>query len=142
MSSPTILSKVKMLQDVVFIEIDGVEPAWDTYCFSLDIESPGPKRVVFRIKAPAASGNATSEERMSVKEEAIDVKIEDQDVGLSEPSAQCAVSPCCLLSRHTGNPRDPQDTSEVWSYWVRPFPSSRIPEAQATSMRFRNGAQH
>jgi hypothetical protein len=43
MSSPTILSKVKMLQDVVFIEIDGVEPAWDTYCFSLDIESPGPK---------------------------------------------------------------------------------------------------
>jgi hypothetical protein len=39
----------------------------------------------FCIKAPAASGNITSEECMSVKEEAIDVKIEDQDVGLSEP---------------------------------------------------------
>ncbi|KAG1857768.1 hypothetical protein F4604DRAFT_1931248 [Suillus subluteus] len=83
MSSPTILSKVKMLQDVIFAEINGVELAWDTYCFILDIESLGPKRVVFRIKTPAASGNGTSEEHMSVKEEAINVKIEDQDVGLT-----------------------------------------------------------
>ncbi|KAG2092109.1 uncharacterized protein F5147DRAFT_779729 [Suillus discolor] len=119
MSSSAVLSNVKMLQDVIFIEIDGVESAWDTYCFALDIESPGPK------VHPAASGSAISEERMSVKEEVIGVKIEDQDVGLSEPSTQCAASPCHLLTRRADNPRDPKDTSEV----------------QATLERIRNGPQ-
>ncbi|KAG2092165.1 uncharacterized protein F5147DRAFT_779792 [Suillus discolor] len=141
MSSSAVLSNVKMLQDVIFIEIDGVESAWDTYCFALDIESPRPKVLVFRIKDPAASSSAISEERMSVKEEVIGVKIEDQDVGLSEPSTQCATSPCHLLTRRADNPRDPKDTSEVWGYWVRPFPSSRIPEVQATLERIRNGPQ-
>ncbi|KAG1787636.1 hypothetical protein EV424DRAFT_1551028 [Suillus variegatus] len=47
---PIIIDSVNMLEDVIFLDIDNIVPSWDTYCFALDIHSPGRKRVVLRFK--------------------------------------------------------------------------------------------
>ncbi|KAG2137802.1 hypothetical protein BD769DRAFT_1664038 [Suillus cothurnatus] len=45
-----IIDSVNMLEDVIFLDIDNVVPSWDTYCFALDINSPGRKRIVLRFR--------------------------------------------------------------------------------------------
>ncbi|KAG1762694.1 hypothetical protein EDD22DRAFT_846860 [Suillus occidentalis] len=40
-----------MLEDVVIVDINNVSPSWDTYCFNLNVNTPGPKKIVLRFKA-------------------------------------------------------------------------------------------
>ncbi|KAG1754664.1 hypothetical protein EDB19DRAFT_1823927 [Suillus lakei] len=41
-----------MLEDVVIVDINDVSPSWNTYCFNLNVNTPGPKKIVLRFKAP------------------------------------------------------------------------------------------
>ncbi|KAG1853990.1 hypothetical protein F4604DRAFT_1929672 [Suillus subluteus] len=43
-------STINMFEDNILVEIDGVTSMWDTYCLSLNIVTPGSKRVIFRFK--------------------------------------------------------------------------------------------
>ncbi|KAG1894230.1 uncharacterized protein F5891DRAFT_985230 [Suillus fuscotomentosus] len=43
-------STINMFEDNILVEIDGVTSVWDTYCLSLNIVTPGSKRVIFRFK--------------------------------------------------------------------------------------------
>ncbi|KAG2746944.1 hypothetical protein P692DRAFT_20954447 [Suillus brevipes Sb2] len=48
---PLDVSSVSMLEDVVIVDINDVSPSWDTYCFNLNVNTPGPKKIVLRFKA-------------------------------------------------------------------------------------------
>ncbi|KIJ15226.1 hypothetical protein PAXINDRAFT_12140 [Paxillus involutus ATCC 200175] len=51
MSTPAEKSHVvQMLGDVIFLDLEGIITPWDTYFISLDIESLGRKKIVFRFK--------------------------------------------------------------------------------------------
>ncbi|KAI6040957.1 hypothetical protein EDC04DRAFT_2893513 [Pisolithus marmoratus] len=41
---------VNMLQDVLYLEVDGTLSSWDTHYFSVNITTPGRKQVVFHLK--------------------------------------------------------------------------------------------
>ncbi|KAI6013378.1 hypothetical protein PISMIDRAFT_9516 [Pisolithus microcarpus 441] len=43
---------ITMVEDVVLVDVDGLTSDWDTYTFSLDILSPGTKRIVLRVQHP------------------------------------------------------------------------------------------
>ncbi|KAG1735428.1 hypothetical protein EDB19DRAFT_1910692 [Suillus lakei] len=49
---PLDVSSVSMLEDVVIVDINDVSPSWNTYCFNLNVNTPGPKKIVLRFKAP------------------------------------------------------------------------------------------
>ena len=51
-SNPTthILSAV---DDVIYVEVAGSLSKWKTHVFSVDIQSPGVKKIVFRLKDTA-----------------------------------------------------------------------------------------
>lgn len=40
---PLDVSSVSMLEDVVIVDINDVSPSWNTYCFNLNVYTPGPK---------------------------------------------------------------------------------------------------
>jgi hypothetical protein len=40
---PLDVSSVSMLEDVVIVDINDVSPSWNTYCFNLNVNTPGPK---------------------------------------------------------------------------------------------------
>ncbi|KAI5991908.1 hypothetical protein EDD15DRAFT_2368681 [Pisolithus albus] len=39
-----------VLEDVIYVEVTGALSWWDTHCFSVNILSPGIKKVVLRLK--------------------------------------------------------------------------------------------
>ncbi|KAI6036208.1 hypothetical protein BKA83DRAFT_14042 [Pisolithus microcarpus] len=43
---------ITMVEDVVLVDIDSLTSDWDTYTFSLDILSPGTKRIVLHVQHP------------------------------------------------------------------------------------------
>ncbi|KAG2143967.1 hypothetical protein BD769DRAFT_1661377 [Suillus cothurnatus] len=97
-------SVVNILGDVVFLDIQNVVSLDGTYCFNLNIDTPGTKRIVFRIC-----------KRVDMEEDVEhDESMNDQT--LPEP---IIASPCTLLTRRTGNPNpDPADPTAPWSYYV------------------------
>ncbi|KAG0693527.1 hypothetical protein DFH29DRAFT_1007235 [Suillus ampliporus] len=131
---PVSVSSVSMLEDVIVLDIDNLDPIWNTYRCHIDIKSP---EIVFRLKAPVIK---TKED---VEEEGLQgiVKVEDGDVTLipeelgtkvkledSDLFPQtCEVSPCRMLTRRIGNPnRDLENPTAPWRYLVHPFPASNI----------------
>ncbi|KIJ58871.1 hypothetical protein HYDPIDRAFT_33744 [Hydnomerulius pinastri MD-312] len=64
---------IKMLQDIVFLEIDEIILNWNTYSFSVHIDTPGTKTVVFRL----ANGRGTAEDEAVNRELSPNIKEED-----------------------------------------------------------------
>ncbi|KAI6166744.1 hypothetical protein EDD17DRAFT_1752922 [Pisolithus thermaeus] len=50
MSGQIKATTVNMLQDVLYLEINGALSSWDTHYFSVNITTPGRKQVVFHLK--------------------------------------------------------------------------------------------
>ncbi|KAF8833300.1 hypothetical protein BDN67DRAFT_986118 [Paxillus ammoniavirescens] len=40
---------ITVLEDTIFLEVDGIVPNWNTYSFSVQVVTPGTKTVVFRL---------------------------------------------------------------------------------------------
>ncbi|KAG0693329.1 hypothetical protein DFH29DRAFT_1007396 [Suillus ampliporus] len=103
-------SVVNVFQDMIFLDIKNAVLLDGTYCFNLNIDTPGTKKIVFRIR-----------ERIDNEE---GVKIEElESVKLDEPESLKIVpviaSPCNLLTRRTENPDpDPENPTTPWSYYV------------------------
>ncbi|KAG2741225.1 hypothetical protein P692DRAFT_20880271 [Suillus brevipes Sb2] len=148
---PIIIDSVKMLEDVIFLDIDNVVPSWDTYCFALDIRSPGRKRVVLRFKdaqilklkngkdeednSPLAEEGTVAEaseddEELMVEtweEESAVQTSEDEEEELVVPVPIPLASPCDLLTRRLENPNpDPGNPTAPWRYYVRPIDETRL----------------
>ncbi|KAG1806083.1 uncharacterized protein BJ212DRAFT_1486001 [Suillus subaureus] len=142
---PIIIDSVNMLEDVIFLDIDNVVPSWDTYCFALDIHSPGHKRIVlcFRDAQILKLKNGKDEEDNSQvledKEEELVVETSEDNseeelvVKKEEEEDKCpqaiplSASPCNLLSRHLKNPNpDPDNPTAPWHYLVHPIGASHL----------------
>ncbi|KIO11938.1 hypothetical protein M404DRAFT_20503 [Pisolithus tinctorius Marx 270] len=50
MSSESLTRVLDAVQDVIYLEVDGFMSDWNTHCFTIDIATPGPKKIVFRLK--------------------------------------------------------------------------------------------
>ncbi|KAG1905034.1 uncharacterized protein F5891DRAFT_1183703 [Suillus fuscotomentosus] len=145
---PLDVSSVSMLEDVAIIDINNVSPSWNTYCFNLNINTPGMKKIVLRFKEPVtvpqlvpdtkdseilSSGVSKTEEgllKTEAKEARIEggpkIKSEDDDFDCIPQT--CIVSPCRTLTRQAQNPNpDPTDHFAPWQYIVRPFDAKNIP---------------
>ncbi|KAG1860982.1 hypothetical protein C8R48DRAFT_774243 [Suillus tomentosus] len=95
-------SAVNVLGDVVFLDIRNAVSLDGTYCFNLNIDTPGIKKIVFRIR------------------ERVEEAVESAESATNQTSSQPVVaSPCNLLTRRVGNPNpDPANPTAPWSYYV------------------------
>ncbi|KAG1854119.1 hypothetical protein C8R48DRAFT_776906 [Suillus tomentosus] len=95
-------SAVNVLGDVVFLDIRNAVSLDGTYCFNLNIDTPGIKKIVFRIR------------------ERVEEAVESAESATNQTSSQPVVaSPCNLLTRRVGNPNpDPANLTAPWSYYV------------------------
>ena len=50
MSMPTNTRILTAVDDVIYVEVAGSLSKWSTHFFSVDIQSPGVKKIVFRLK--------------------------------------------------------------------------------------------
>ncbi|KAG1793808.1 hypothetical protein EV424DRAFT_1649225 [Suillus variegatus] len=89
---------VNVLGDVVFLDIRNVVSLDSTYCFNLNIDTPGIKKIVFRIR------------------EWVEEAVEPAESATNQTSSQPVVaSPCNLLTRRMGNPNpDPANPTVPW----------------------------
>ncbi|KAG1718767.1 hypothetical protein EDB19DRAFT_1837625 [Suillus lakei] len=120
--------------------------SWDTYCFALDVDSPGRKRIVLRFKdaqilklkngKDKEDNSQVSEDKLeeeSVVETSEDESEEELVVKKEEEEDKCpqaiplSASPCNLLSRRLENPNpDPDNPTAPWRYLVRPIGASHL----------------
>ncbi|KAG1807561.1 hypothetical protein EV424DRAFT_1350666 [Suillus variegatus] len=127
-------SVVNVFGDVIFVDIQNAVSLDNTYCFNLNLDSPGPKKIVFRIHQqvtdsdtePEMDSGASELETEDVEEGGNDTEMktedtEDENLATINPEFQPVVaSPCDLLTRRTGNPNpDPANPTAPWSYYVK-----------------------
>ncbi|KAG1834016.1 hypothetical protein DFJ58DRAFT_847698 [Suillus subalutaceus] len=134
------VSAVSTLEDVAIVDINNLSPSWNTYCFNLNINTPGIKKIVLQFKEPEpvpqlvsdtkdseilSSGGFKTEEgllKTEAKEARIEggwgvkIKSEDDDFDCVPQWVAC----------HNPNP-DPEDRFAPWQYIVRPFDARNIP---------------
>ncbi|KAG2112882.1 hypothetical protein DEU56DRAFT_919751 [Suillus clintonianus] len=117
---------VNILHNVVFLDIQNVISLNGTYCFNLNIESPGVKKIVFRIR----KWDIEEIEDPGVKTKEGE-NIEDPESLISEP---IIASPCNLLTRRIGNPNpDPENPLAPWSYCVSKRSADVLEDPEATT---------
>ncbi|KAG1902558.1 uncharacterized protein F5891DRAFT_978472 [Suillus fuscotomentosus] len=115
-------SVVNVFRDVIFVDIQNAVSLDNTYCFNLNLDSPGPKKIVFHIHQQGADSDTESEmdsgvselETEDVEEGRNDVEMktedtEDENLAVIDPEWQCAGNP---------NP-DPANPTVLWSYYVK-----------------------
>ncbi|KIJ58221.1 hypothetical protein HYDPIDRAFT_171356 [Hydnomerulius pinastri MD-312] len=143
MSDNTIINKsntVNMLEDVIFLEVDGILPNWKTYGFKLIIDTPGAKTIVFRFK----DGADIKKEEIEIEAEdmkvlispeevnGVKIKVEEEEVKLKWDDFEKKLDtppPSPQLSKRTGNPRasDPGKlTAKPWRYILRSASTSDL----------------
>ncbi|KAG0692769.1 hypothetical protein DFH29DRAFT_1008161 [Suillus ampliporus] len=122
---PVSVSSVSMLEDVIVLDIDNLDPIWNTYCCHIDIKSPGLKTKE-DVEEEGLQGIVKVEDgdvTLIPEELGTKVKLEDSDLF----PQTCEVSPCRMLTRRIGNPnRDLENPTAPWRYLVHPFPASNI----------------
>ncbi|KIK13962.1 hypothetical protein PISMIDRAFT_17619 [Pisolithus microcarpus 441] len=62
---------LNVVDDVIHIEVTGSLSKWDTHFFSVDIQSPGIKKVVLRLKDTGISISLPPESKHTLEEEAL-----------------------------------------------------------------------
>ncbi|KAG1732696.1 uncharacterized protein EDB91DRAFT_1251738 [Suillus paluster] len=140
-------SVINVFGDVIFVDIQNAISLNNTYCFNVHLDSPGPKKIVFRIQQLEQTNNHDSGSDDSLTEYESDeeenggngddaemktedaevgiaeVKVEDEDLGavIGGPDFQpVTASPCSLLTRRLGNPHpDPENPTAPWNYYVK-----------------------
>ncbi|KAG2741469.1 hypothetical protein P692DRAFT_20880047 [Suillus brevipes Sb2] len=138
-------SVLNVFGDVVFVDIQNSISVSNTYCFNLNLDSPGTKKIVFRIREQADHQDSASDSETESESEEEDngdngddteMKTEDAEVGINEVKVEeedtavigpefepIATSPCKLLVRRLGNPNpDPENPTAPWSYYVKKSP--------------------
>ncbi|KAG1722820.1 hypothetical protein EDB19DRAFT_1916473 [Suillus lakei] len=131
-------SVLNVFRDVIFIDIQNAISVDNTYCFNLNLDSPGPKKIVFRIRQQTNSHDLETEseseeeenggnrDNAEMKTEDVEVrlnevKVEDEDLAvISSEFEPVVASPCNLLIRCAGNPHpDPENPTAPWSYYIK-----------------------
>ncbi|KAG2740251.1 hypothetical protein P692DRAFT_20881102 [Suillus brevipes Sb2] len=145
-SADTWTSIVNVFGDVIFVDIQNAVSLDNTYCFNIDLDSPGPKKIVFRVRQQTivteadtksdTNSDATeieTDDEVGGNGDGGDMKVEDADIGISEVKVEdnlealidldfqpVVASPCTLLTRRIGNPHpDPENPTAPWSYYVK-----------------------
>ncbi|KAG1808542.1 hypothetical protein EV424DRAFT_1350323 [Suillus variegatus] len=97
-----------MLEDVIFLNIDNIVPSWDTYCFTLDIHSPGHK----------LKNGKDEEDNSPLAEEGTVAEASEDDKELVVP---------VLIPLHLENPNpDPGNPTAPWHYYMRPIDETHL----------------
>ncbi|KAI6156951.1 hypothetical protein BKA82DRAFT_25909 [Pisolithus tinctorius] len=145
---------ITMASNDIIIDVDGFVSEWDTYSFSLDIASPGKKRIVIRLKHPNFLRCAEvespyvqaiqlediakleldevelpSDEQLKL-ESVGEVKLESNvsEVFNASDSVGCTVLPCHMLPMFFANPDvKTEDPNALWRYYIRTFDWSLLP---------------
>ncbi|KAG2135978.1 hypothetical protein DEU56DRAFT_911847 [Suillus clintonianus] len=137
-------SVVNVFGDVVFVDIQNTISLDNTYCFNLNLDSPGPKKIVFRIRQQTNNHDSGSDDSVTEYEsdeeenggngDDAEMKTEDAEVGINEVKVEdedldavispdfepVVASPCSLLTRRIGNPNpDPENPTAPWSYYIK-----------------------
>ncbi|KIO03565.1 hypothetical protein M404DRAFT_26871 [Pisolithus tinctorius Marx 270] len=50
MSSESLTCILNAVQDVIYLKVDGSMSDWNTHCFTIDIATPSPKKIIFHLK--------------------------------------------------------------------------------------------
>ncbi|KIK20253.1 hypothetical protein PISMIDRAFT_13142 [Pisolithus microcarpus 441] len=61
-----------MVDDIIYVEVTGSLSKWDTHFFSVDIQSPGIKKVVLRLKDTGNSISLPPERKHTLEEEVLE----------------------------------------------------------------------
>lgn len=73
MSSAPGTRVLNVVDDVIYVEVTGSLSKWDTHTFSVDIQSPGIKKVVLRLKDTVNTvGSLPPERKFTLEEEALE----------------------------------------------------------------------
>ncbi|KIJ14125.1 hypothetical protein PAXINDRAFT_13038 [Paxillus involutus ATCC 200175] len=73
------LNAITMLDDTIFLEVDGVVPNWNTYSFSIQVVTPGTKQIILPIGtgSPDSNFEGTEVKHEPTGSTALTVKEED-----------------------------------------------------------------
>ncbi|KAG2113629.1 hypothetical protein BD769DRAFT_1673622 [Suillus cothurnatus] len=139
-------SVLNVFGDVIFINIQNSISVNNTYCFNLNLDSPGTKKIICRIHEQANNQDSASHDleteseseeennggnrddtEMKTEDAEVginEVKVEDEDPAVIEPEFEpITASPCNLLVRRAGNPNpDPENPTAPWSYYIKKSP--------------------
>ncbi|KAG2118325.1 hypothetical protein DEU56DRAFT_918932 [Suillus clintonianus] len=142
-ANDTWTSVVNVYGDVIFVDIQNAVSLGNTYCFNIDLDSPGPKKIVFRVRPQVIDTESDTDSDATEIEtdnevggngDGGDIKVEDAEIGISEVKVEddqdlavigpdfepVVASPCTLLTRRLGNPHpDPKNPTAPWSYYVK-----------------------
>ncbi|KAG1721735.1 hypothetical protein EDD22DRAFT_962430 [Suillus occidentalis] len=122
---------VNVFGDVVYVDIQNAVSLHNTYCFNLNLDSAGPKKIVFRIRQQVTNDSDTESEAESVGSEMkiedggndAEIKTEDTEgehAAIGPEFQPVIASSCDLLTRRIGNPKpDPANPTAPWSYYVK-----------------------
>ncbi|KAI5992514.1 hypothetical protein EDD15DRAFT_2368275 [Pisolithus albus] len=72
MSSVPGMHVLNVVDDVIYIEVTGSLSKWETHTFSVDIQSPGIKKVVLRLKDAVNNISLPPEEVYTLEQEALE----------------------------------------------------------------------
>ncbi|KAG1722130.1 hypothetical protein EDB19DRAFT_1916859 [Suillus lakei] len=132
-------SVLNVFGDVIFVDIQNTISLDNTYCFNLHLDSPSPKKIVFRIRQQANNQDSETKSRSKEVENGgsngdnVEMKTEDVEVGINDVKVEdedlavigsefdpVIASPCNLLTRCCGNPNpDPKNPTAPWHYYVK-----------------------
>ncbi|KAG1738252.1 hypothetical protein EDB19DRAFT_2025453 [Suillus lakei] len=119
-------SVLNVFGDVVFVDIQNAISVDNTYCFNLNLDSPSPKQIVFRIRQQTNSHD--SETKSESKEEEnggngdnAEMKAEVVEVRLNEVKVEDEdLAVIGSEFKRAGNPHpDPENPTAPWSYYVK-----------------------
>ncbi|KIK17011.1 hypothetical protein PISMIDRAFT_15432 [Pisolithus microcarpus 441] len=70
-SPPSTTRVLNVVDDVIYVEVTGSLSKWDTHCFSVNIPSPGVKKVVLRLK-DTVDNSLSADRKCTLEEEALE----------------------------------------------------------------------
>ncbi|KAG1741394.1 hypothetical protein EDD22DRAFT_851691 [Suillus occidentalis] len=139
---PIIIDSVKMLEDVIFLNIGNVVPSWDTYCFALDIHSPGHKRVVLHFKdahilqlrngkdeednSPLAEEGTVAEASNDNVELVAKASEDDEELMVKTQEEESVVQTSEDEEEELNLNPDPGNPTAPWYYYMRPIDETHL----------------
>ncbi|KIK32491.1 hypothetical protein CY34DRAFT_19018 [Suillus luteus UH-Slu-Lm8-n1] len=76
---------ISVCGDTIFLNINNVLPTWTHYCFKLDVDTPGTKTIVFRVRQPQEPDSKPMETKLKQEVEENDaIKFEEEDTMVTD----------------------------------------------------------